>query len=49
MDAASGIASIWAILEATKTIYDFLKGLYDANEDRLKLVVELYSCTRALE
>lgn len=49
MEVVGGIASIWAILDATKTIHDFLKGLYDANEDRLKIVRELYSCTRALE
>lgn len=41
MDTITDIAGIWAILEATKAIYDFLKELYDANEDRLKLAREL--------
>lgn len=49
MDVVGGAASICAILEAAKTICDFLKWLYNANEDRLKLMRELYSCTRAFE
>jgi len=49
MDVVAGIATIWSVITAARTVYEFFNDVKDADESCSKIARELYDSTQLLE